>query len=127
MVKIQKLDHINIRTTNLQRLVDWYTDILGMRRGDRPNFSSQGAWMYIGQEAMVHIVAVDGAEGVGSEEKLKLEHFAFSARGGRAFVEKLTLRGLPYRRIDIEEINQYQINLWDADGNHIHVDFPMEE
>jgi hypothetical protein len=32
-----------------------------------------------------------------------------------------------YRRADIPEISLYQINLWDADGNHIHLDFPADD
>ena len=126
-MQIEKLDHVNVRTTQLDTMIDWYTNILGMRKGDRPNFSFPGAWMYAGEAAPVHLVGVDGESGAGSETELKLEHFAFSATGGTAFQTKLQTLGVQYRRVDIPEINVYQINLWDPDGNHIHIDFPLDE
>lgn len=126
-MQIEKLDHVNLRTTQLDALIDWYSDILGMVAGDRPPFTSSGAWMYVGDSAVVHMVAIDGAPASGSEIKLKLEHFAFAARNRRAFEAKLDDKGIPFKRIEIPTFNTIQVNLWDPDGNHIHVDFPIDE
>jgi catechol 2,3-dioxygenase-like lactoylglutathione lyase family enzyme len=126
-MKIGKLDHVNIRTTRLEKMVEWYTNILDMRRGDRPNFPFPGAWMYAGDVAAVHLVGIDEVPGAGSEVELKLEHFAFSGTGGAKFEAKLQAMNVQYRRADIPEISLYQINLWDADGNHIHLDFPSDD
>lgn len=126
-MQIGKLDHVNLRTTQLETMIDWYSNILGMHSGDRPNFPFPGAWMYAGESAAVHLIGIDGAPGSGSEVDLKLEHFAFSATGGAKFEEKLRAIGVQYQRIDLPEINIYQINLWDPDGNHIHIDFPVNE
>ena len=125
-MEIVKLDHVNIRTTQLDTMVDWYTDILGMRSGDRPNFPFPGAWMYAGNVAAVHLIGIDDVPSIGSEVDLKLEHFAFSANGGAEFEAKLQAMRVQYRRADIPEIGLYQINLWDVDGNHIHLDFSMD-
>lgn len=124
---IKHLDHINLRTTQLDTMIDWYTEILGMRRGERPDFRFPGAWMYIGNVAAVHLVGMEGEPGAGSETALKLEHFAFSATGGAQFEAKLKSMGVYYKRVEIPDINLYQINLWDPDGNHLHVDFPVKE
>lgn len=126
-MQIGKLDHVNLRTTQLETMIDWYSNILGMHSGDRPNFPFPGAWMYAGESAAVHLIGIDGAPGSGSEVDLKLEHFAFSATGGAKLEENLRAIGVQYQRIDLPEINIYQINLWDPDGNHIHVDFPVNE
>jgi hypothetical protein len=32
-----------------------------------------------------------------------------------------------YRKVVIEEIKTVAFNVWDPDGNHIHVDFPVDE
>ncbi len=126
-MQLGKLDHVNLRTSQLDVLVDWYTKVLGMRAGDRPDFSFPGAWMYVGDVAAVHIVGIDRTAGVGSEAELKLEHFAFSASGRRTFEARLDALGEDYRRIDIPDFNIIQINIWDPDGNHIHIDFPADE
>jgi catechol 2,3-dioxygenase-like lactoylglutathione lyase family enzyme len=126
-MEIGKLDHVNIRTTQLDTMIDWYTSILGMRVGDRPDFPFPGAWIYAGDVAAVHLVGIDEVPSVGSEVDLKLEHFAFSAKGGVELEAKLQEMSVQYRRANIPEINLYQINLWDPDGNHIHLDFPMDD
>ena len=126
-MEIKKLDHINVRTTELEKMISWYSDVLGMREGERPNFPFPGAWMYVGDVAAVHLVGVNGDPGVGSEADLKLEHFAFSAIGGAKFEATLKVKSVDFKRVDIPEMNLYQINLWDPDGNHIHLDFPGED
>ena len=126
-MQIKHLDHINLRTTQLDTMIDWYTEVLGMRSGERPDFKFPGAWMYVGNIAAVHLVGIEGEPGAGSETALKLEHFAFSATGGVQFQAMLDQLGINYKRVDIPDINVYQINLCDPDGNHLHVDFPAKD
>ena len=127
MMQLGKLDHVNVRTDNLEAMVTWYTDILGMRSGERPDFSFPGAWMYAGDQAAVHLVGVDKDPGAGSEVNLKLEHFAFSATGMKEFEARLVSAGEKFERRDLPNGVITQYNLWDPDGNHIHVDFPRGE
>ena len=126
-MRIGKLDHVNLRTTQLDVLLDWYETVLGMRRGERPDFPFPGAWLYAGDAAAVHLVGIDGAPATGSEAELKLEHFAFSASGRADFEARLQQLGENYRRSEIPAFNIIQINVWDPDGNHIHIDFPLDE
>lgn len=122
-----KIDHVNVRTTQLDAMIRWYTDALGLRSGPRPNFPFPGAWMYAGDFPVVHLVGVDGEPGKGAESKLKLEHFAFRSTGCLAFEARLTAMGETYKRRDLADFKLAQLNLWDPDGNHIHVDFPLDE
>lgn len=130
-MQIDKLDHVNIRTTHLETLVDWYTHYLGLRRGARPDFPFPGAWMYAGDAAVVHLVGVDPPEGTGAEVPLKLEHFALTATGAAtgaaAFEARLVAGDQPFKKAFVEDIDTIAINVWDPDGNHIHVDFRADE
>ena len=126
-MQIHRLDHVNLRTAQLEVMVRWYTDVLGMRSGARPDFPFPGAWMYLGNQAPVHLIGVGDDAGAGSETELKLEHFAFSGSGREEFVARLEERGIPFRSNDIPSVKLVQINLWDPDGNHIHVDFSTDE
>lgn len=126
-MQVERLDHVNLRTTRLEILVDWYANVLGLRRGKRPEFPFPGAWMYAGDAAVVHLVGIDAAPGAGSETALKLEHFAFGASGRAGFEERLRSLNVRYERREVPGFNLVQINLWDPDGNHIHVDFPADE
>ncbi len=126
-MQIKKLDHVNVRTTQLDEMISWYTNVLGLRSGVRPNFSFPGAWMYAGDSAVVHLVGIDEPPATGSEVALKLEHFALSATDLASFESRLRATGEKFTRNDLPEVNLVQINLWDPDANHIHIDFQADE
>ena len=126
-MQITKLDHVNVRTTQLAAMIDWYTAVLGMRSGWRPDFSFDGAWMYLGDSPVVHLVSVPEIA-TGAEVPLKLEHFALAATGTAAeFEAKLTAMNEKFKRGKPPSSNLLQVNIWDPDGNHIHVDFIDDE
>ncbi|WP_299041942.1 VOC family protein [uncultured Tateyamaria sp.] len=124
---IERLDHVNLRTTRLAEMIQWYEEILGLFAGERPDFGFDGAWLYAGDVPVVHLVAVEEDGAAGSETALKIEHFAFRASGdAEAFQERLQLKGVSFRRSGIDAMNLAAFNVWDPDGNHIHVDFVQE-
>ncbi len=58
-MQVHKLDHVNIHTADVDRMVEWYDRVLGMPAGDRPPFSFPGAWLYCGGQPTVHLVGVE--------------------------------------------------------------------
>lgn len=124
MPALTRLDHVNVRTVNLDVMRAWYCDVLGLTDGYRPDFRFPGAWLYIGDHPVVHLVEIDRPR-AGHEPRI--EHFAFSAAGLCEFLENLTRRGIDYRPARIPEIGALQVNIHDPDGNRIHVDFPADE
>ena len=122
-MQIHQLNHVNLRKTQLDSMISWYEGVLGLTSGPRPDFPFPGAWLYAGDTAFVHLVGIDGDAGTGSEVQLKLEHFAFSATGAQAFEERLRERGEHYRMSELAVLDLIAFNVWDPDGNHIHVDF----
>jgi catechol 2,3-dioxygenase-like lactoylglutathione lyase family enzyme len=122
---LRRLDHVNVRTGNLAALVRFYTDILGLREGERPPLGFPGAWMYAGEAAVIHLVGVP--EQPRPEGALRLEHFAFSATGLHTFVARLRERGVEFRQSRQPGTGTVIVNLQDPDGNRLHVDFPANE
>jgi len=118
-----RLDHVNIRTANLLAMTDFYCRVLGMEQGWRPPFDFPGAWLYADGHPFVHLVGV-ARQPAGGEPRL--EHFAFSATGMAAFTARLEAEGIDYRPAKVPGTAITQINLFDPDGNHIHVDFTGE-
>lgn len=118
---ITAFDHVNIRTSNLKAMMHWYEDTLGLISGERPDFGFPGAWLYLGDQAIVHLIEVDTDPKAGNN--LTLEHFALKATDLAAFTKHLEDRGVPYRAGKIASLGITQINILDPDGNHIHVDF----
>jgi catechol 2,3-dioxygenase-like lactoylglutathione lyase family enzyme len=123
-MNIGSLEHVNVRTAKLPQMIKWYEEVLGMRNGWRPNFPFGGAWMYSGDnKPTVHLVEVKEDQPQG----LRLEHFAFSATGMRACVERCKAHNVAYELIAVKDAGLVQVNVYDPDGNHIHIDFPAHE
>jgi catechol 2,3-dioxygenase-like lactoylglutathione lyase family enzyme len=123
-MKLGTLDHVNVRTAKVEAMRGWYVRVLGMVDGDRPAFPFPGAWLYAGDKPVVHLV---GVESDPANEDPKLEHFAFSATGLEAFKGKLETLGEAYDVRVVPGLGLVQFNVWDPDGNHIHVDFLPSE
>ena len=123
-MQLDKLDHVNLLTANLDKMVDWYCTVLGMENGQRPPFSFPGAWLYVDDQAVVHMV---GADVEPSAIEPKIEHFALSATGLAGFVKQLNEATIQFEAVRVPGFGVLQINLFDCDGNHIHIDFPPEE
>ena len=121
---ITRLDHVNIRTARLARMTAFYAEILGLRPGPRPPFEIDGAWLYCGDQATVHLVGVaQGPQGI----EPKIEHFAFRAEGLAEFLAGLRREGIAYRISIVPELELRQVNIFDPDGNHIEIAFGAEE
>ena len=120
MVDIQRLDHANIRTAQLDAMVAWYRDVLGFEAGWRPDFPFGGAWLYRHGAPFVHLVEVDS---VGKNNDLQLEHVAFAAVGMADFRAHLNTLKVKCEEVNVAGTDITQFNLWDPDGNHLHIDF----
>ena len=118
------LDHANVRTANLEAMVAWYDDVLGMKSGRRPDFGFPGAWLYVGENAAVHLVAVKDQP---ASVDPQIEHYAFRATGMDGFLEHLKSKGVEYYLAEVPGFGITQVNIKDPDGNHIHVDFETAE
>ncbi len=122
---IGRLDHVNLRTKRLVEMVDWYSRVLEMPAGWRPDFPFPGAWLYADGLPVVHL---NGCDDVAPQSKdLTLEHFAFQATGLAAFAARLQRQGEPFEVAFVPGASIVQLNVWDPDGNHIHIDFAAAE
>lgn len=121
---LQAFDHVNVRTAKLDAMVAWYADVLGMHTGRRPDFGFPGAWLYLGDQALVHLVGVT-AEPQSIDPRV--EHFALRATGLAAFLAKMEDKGVPVKLAEVPGFGILQVNIHDPDGNHIHIDFDASE
>lgn len=121
---LTSLDHVNIRTRNLSKMVRFYEDVVGLRNGERPPFSFPGAWLYCGDRAALHLMgpADEDAAAVG-----QIDHFAFMASGLSDFIANLKQREIAYSTRTVPELGNTQVNVRDPDGNRIEIQFPASE
>lgn len=124
-MQLGRLDHVNVRTANLDAMIAWYSNILGMTPGPRPNFDFPGAWLYAGDHPIVHLVGCTTPPTPG--DSLKIEHFAISATGLAEMLSRVESSGSRHFLRKVPGFPIVQLNLWDPDDNHIHIDFDEAE
>lgn len=122
---IRWLDHVNIRTADVDSLVRFYEDVVGLKQGERPPLGFPGAWLYAGERAVIHLVAVP--QQPEPQGALRLEHFAFSGSDLSALLERVNRAGVAYQRSRQAGTGNIVINLKDPDGNRLHIDFAASE
>lgn len=123
---VQKLDHVNIRTADLAGMIAFYERVMGMKQGPRPGFDFPGAWMYVGDQAVVHLVGTAESPSPYRPDQ-RLEHYALRATGLGEFLAHLRAHRVAYTCRILPDFHVRQVNIHDADGNHLHIDFPAHE
>tara|TARA_B100000519_G_C14231386_1_gene432552 strand:- start:1438 stop:1848 length:411 start_codon:yes stop_codon:yes gene_type:complete len=121
---IEYLEHINIQTEKMEGLIEYYQDVLGMHHGERPDFGRAGAWLFVGDIPVVHLVKRDKLE-TGGEPRI--EHYAMRCTGLADTINTLRETKNAYWANYIPETNVVQVHTYDPDGNHIELAFPGDE
>ena len=121
---ITALNHVNIITDDLEGTRRFYSEVIGLIDGDRPPFDFPGAWLYISDEAVIHLVGVDDQpdDGTGT-----IDHVAFEAKGIKKMISLLEGRDIPFSMRDVPGRDIRQIFLHDPNGVKIELNFRGSE
>ena len=117
---IKKLDHVNIRTNRLREMVEFYSRVLNLTEGPRPDFAFNGAWLYCNGEAIIHLVQVSEPL---VHDRVQIEHFALKSNDFHKTKTHLREEGVEYKVTPVPGYELTQIHLTDVDGNHIELNF----
>ena len=79
-MRVNRIDHFNIRTRDLDRLCEFYTQVLCLEVGDRPPFDSPGVWLYAGGHPILHVGVANDSDS-GSDSTFPLDHIALETEG----------------------------------------------
>jgi catechol 2,3-dioxygenase-like lactoylglutathione lyase family enzyme len=116
---LKRIEHYNIHTTKLAETVDFYVRVLGMTDGDRPPFVFPGAWLYVGDTPVVHLVDVGGQYKTGREGQhgtAALDHVAFEAQGLEAMRAHLRREKVKFDERVVPRSGVTQIFVEDPNG-----------
>ena len=125
MTTVLRPDHFTVLTDDLVGTEAFYSDILGLSVGPRPNFKFPGLWLYADKAAILHVVQVNQLP---TPRKGVLDHMAFRSEDVNALLEKLTAAGLTYRLTRTPDPwVQWQVFFEDPNGAKVEVDFDGQE
>ncbi|MDX1711377.1 MAG: VOC family protein [Rhodovibrionaceae bacterium] len=122
-MEILGLDHINIRTPDLESARRFYCQVLGLEDGFRPPFPAPGAWLYAGGRPVVHLVETDRPEDTPTG---RFNHVAFAATGFHETLAALDANAIAYRVAEVPGSPVRQIFVTDPDGITVELNFASE-
>lgn len=121
---IESMNHFTVLSSDLERSKAFYIGIFGLKEGYRPPFAFPGAWLYAGNQAILHIMAgrpmPANAAGV-------IDHMAFTASNLQAVINTLKQRGIQYELHRLKGLEIWQLFCHDPDGAKVELDFPASE
>ncbi len=122
---ITQLNHVTVRTDDLEGTRDFYSDVLGLKEGPRPPLAFPGYWLYCGEQAVVHLVPRSGAIGAGeSEDTGNFDHVAFLGSDFDGMRDHLKQRGIAFRQQDVPGARIRQLFIQDPNRVMIELNFP---
>ena len=133
---LTRLDHYSIRTEHLAETERFYTTVLGLSTGPRPNFPFPGVWLYHEGTAVVHVVGIDRNDPEGLKKYLgdkamdsapgtgTIDHIAFTGRDVEGMRARFREAGVAYRDRTVPSLNLEQVFLEDPNGVTIELNFP---
>ncbi len=138
------LNHISIRTLQLEATRHFYVDVLGLQAGPRPEFPFPGHWLYQGPlgeyaNAAVHLIGIDPDDAGGLQQYLgdrgaeslqgsgAVDHVAFSATDLRAMLTRLQGLGVEARERTVPGVGLHQLFLDDPNGIVVELNYPHAE
>ena len=118
------MNHFTVLTDDVPTTVAFYRDLLGLMDGPRPPLGFDGAWLYAGAQAVLHIV------GERPKSELRpgvIDHMAFSANDLRSTVALLEAKGVKYQCRQQKGSGIWQVFVHDPNGARVELDFSPEE
>jgi len=121
------LGHVTVRSADFDRTERFYCGLLGMRVGPRPAIPVPGRWLYVGDEAVLHVLPrqADAARDAAACGESVIDHFALSAEDLPAFEHRLRAASQPFETRRLADGDVWQIFLIDPDGARVELCFPQ--
>jgi catechol 2,3-dioxygenase-like lactoylglutathione lyase family enzyme len=121
---IQRMDHFTIVTDQLTQTIAFY-ERLGLSSGARPDFGVGGAWLYVGDQPVLHVVETGRMP---EPRRGVLDHMAFFAHDFVGVAERVMAAGIAYRVIRTPRpFSLWQMFLFDPNGVEVELDFAPDE
>jgi catechol 2,3-dioxygenase-like lactoylglutathione lyase family enzyme len=133
-MRVEKLDHVNIQTRDLDGTARFFADVLGLERRPPPGLDpATNLWMYDEHDRpIVHLsmpgTLLGGALLGESKDDVRagggsVHHIAFDCSGYADFVARLVTLGVGYGENHVTEIDLRQVFIHEPNGVMVECNF----
>jgi len=128
---LERLDHYFVYATDLERSRDFYSEVLGLTIGPRPQFDFPGYWCYLEDRPVVHIGNEEFTGGFANPDGSRttsgstgpVDHIAFRGQAIDDFIARFERLGVAFQRREVPDFHLSQLFVKDPDGVTIELNF----
>lgn len=127
---VTALHHYTIRCTpeELPQLLDFYTRVMRLQAGARPEIPAPGAWLYAEGQPIVHLYAhLSTPDAAVQPVTGHVDHISFRSHGLTEMREHLDALGVPFAEAPIPGWKIHQLFLHDPRGLKIEMTFWLDQ
>lgn len=123
---ITGMNHFTVIAEDPAKTMDFYTRLLGLQQGHRPDLGFPGAWLYTpaGGAAVLHIY---WDRPMPATRTGVIDHLAFTATDLKAVKARFDERGLKYDLRRQAGAGTWQLFSFDPNGAKVELDFDPAE
>jgi len=123
-VAIRGMNHFTVLTADLAATRAFYVGLLGLAEGPRPDLGFPGAWLYVGGDAVLHVIA---GRPLPENPRGVLDHVAFTATDLEGTTARLEAAGVPFDLRRQADSGVWQLFCFDPNGARVELDFDASE
>ena len=119
------INHYNLRATPkiIEKLKQFYIEIVGLKLGHRPPFNNGGYWLYANDKDVLHLSFSKNDITNELHVSSTFDHMAFTAENEMDHINVLKENNIDYIIREVPEIGTRQIFFKDPAGNGIELIF----
>jgi catechol 2,3-dioxygenase-like lactoylglutathione lyase family enzyme len=119
---VDSLQHINLRSADVERSREFYVEVVGLVVGPRPPIASVGYWLYLGEVPVIHLVQ-RSADATAQSGSGAVDHVAFHGVDFDATRARFGVMSIAFREALIPRDGTRQLFVHDPDGVKIELNF----
>ena len=125
-MQVDGFAHYNLRAPRqlLDELFSFYSEVVGLKLGERPPFTRFGYWLYVGSQDVLHLTQASSDENRSTHAVTTFDHASFNCTGRKAFEQKLVCHGVQFEVSQVPQTGRFQLFFKDPAGNGVELNFP---
>ncbi len=129
-----EINHVLIRSANIDAMIRFFERVLGLKNGKRPPFAFAGAWLWSDDKPLIHLSEANPIDKgqldyLGDKKMIRnsgtgiIDHIAFTGRDYKHLIKSLQNHQINYFERDVPLTGEHQVFVEGPEGLQVEIQF----